>query len=101
MRPRDEQPASLSELLDALAGRLRRVDLRLIDEARRLWPTVVDSVLAEHCRVELIKDGVLIVSVPSGAFAQRVVTESPSILKGFSSLGKSAPTTLKTVQRQP
>lgn len=97
MRSRGEEPAPLGELLNALAGRLRRVDLRQIDEARRLWPTVVDAVLAEHCRVEFIKDGVLIVSVPSGAFAQRVVAESPSILKGFSSLGKSAPTTLKTV----
>ena len=101
MRSREEQPAPLGELLNALAGRLRRGDLRLIDDARRLWPTVVDSVLAEHCRVEFIKDGVLIVSVPSGAFAQQIVAQSPSILKGFSSLGKGAPTTLKTVLKQP
>lgn len=97
MRRREEQPAALSELLNTLAGRLRRVDLRLIDEARQLWPTVVDPVLAEHCRVELIKDGVLIVSVPSGAFAQQVVMQSPSILSGFSSLGTRAPTSLKTI----
>jgi predicted nucleic acid-binding Zn ribbon protein len=97
VRGREEQPAALGELLNTLAGRLRRVDLRLIDEARELWPTVVDPVLAEHCRVELIKDGVLIVSVPSGAFAQQVLTQSPLILKGFSSLGKRAPTSLKTV----
>ena len=99
MNRRDEQPAALSQLLDTLAGRLRRVDLRLIDEARELWPNVVDPVLAEHCRVELIKDGVLIVSVPSGAFAQQVAMQSPSILRGFSSLGKRAPTSLKTVQK--
>lgn len=97
MNGRDEEPAVLGELLDTLAGRLRRVDLRLIDEARQLWPTVVDPVLAEHCRVELIKDGVLIVSVPSGAFAQQVVMQSPSILRGFSSFGKRAPSSLKTV----
>ncbi len=101
MRRREEEPAPLSELLNALAGRLRRVDLRLIDDARRLWPTVVDPVLAEHCRIEFIKDGVLIVSVPSGAFAQRIVAESPTILKGFSSLGKGAPTTLRTVLKSP
>jgi len=100
MRARDEQPAPLGDLLNTLASRLRRVDLRVIDEARRLWPTVVDPVLAEHCRVELIKDGVLIVSVPSGAFAQRVMNESPSILDRFSTLGKRAPTSLKTVTRQ-
>jgi predicted nucleic acid-binding Zn ribbon protein len=97
VRRRDEHPAALGELLNTLAGRLRRVDLRLIDEARELWPTVVDPVLAEHCRVELIKDGVLIVSVPSGAFAQQVMMESPSILSGFLSLGTRAPTSVKTV----
>lgn len=97
MKRRDEEPAALGELLDTLAGRLKRVDLRLIDEARVLWPSVVEPVIAEHCRVELIKDGVLIVSVPSGAFAQRVVSQSPSILEGFLALGTSAPTSLKTV----
>ena len=97
MRRRDEQPAALGDLLDTLAGRLRRVDLRVIDEARRLWPTVVDPVLAESCRVELIKDGVLVVSAPSGAFAQRVAQDSPSILAGFAVLGASAPKAVKTV----
>lgn len=94
---RDEQPAALSDVLNTLAGRLRRVDLRAIDEARRLWPTVVDPVLAEHCRVEMIKDGVLIVSVPSGAFAQHIARQTTTILEGFSSLGTGAPTSLKTV----
>jgi predicted nucleic acid-binding Zn ribbon protein len=94
-----EDPAPLSDILNTLAGRLRRVDLRLIDRARELWPTVVDSVIAEHCRVELIKDGVLIVSVPSGAFAQQIRLESSSIIDGFSSLGSSAPTSVKTVLR--
>jgi predicted nucleic acid-binding Zn ribbon protein len=89
----------LSDILNTLAGRLRRVDLRLIDRARELWPTVVDPVIAEHCRVELIKDGVLIVSVPSGAFAQQIRLESASIVDGFSSLGSSAPTSVKTVLR--
>ena len=94
---RDVPPSPLGELLNALAGRLRRVDLRVIDEARRIWPTVVDPVFAEHCRVELIKDHVLIVSVPSGAFAQQIRLRETTILSGFSSLGESAPTSLKTV----
>jgi predicted nucleic acid-binding Zn ribbon protein len=94
---RDEAPAQLGELLDALAGRLRRVDLRVIEKARQIWPTVVDPVFAEHCRVELIKDRVLIVSVPSGAFAQQIRLQETTILSGFSSLGESAPTSLKTV----
>jgi predicted nucleic acid-binding Zn ribbon protein len=94
---RDDQPAELAELLDTLAGRLRRVDLRLIDRARELWPTVVQGPLGEHCRVELIKDGVLIISVPSGAFAEQIRSKSPTILRGFSTLGKGAPTSLRTV----
>jgi predicted nucleic acid-binding Zn ribbon protein len=94
---RDEHPAPLGDILNTLAGRLRRVDLRAIDDARRLWPTVVDAVIAEHCRVEMIKDGVLIVSVPSGAFAQQIVRQTSTILSGFSSLGTGAPTSLKTV----
>jgi predicted nucleic acid-binding Zn ribbon protein len=94
---RDEHPETLGNLLNTLAGRLRRVDLRAIDDARQLWPTVVDPVIAEHCRVEMIKDGVLIVSVPSGAFAQQIVMQTSTILQGFSSLGSGAPTSLKTV----
>jgi predicted nucleic acid-binding Zn ribbon protein len=94
---RDEQPETLGDLLNTLAGRLRRVDLRAIDDARQLWPTVVDPVIAEHCRVEMIKDGVLIVSVPSGAFAQQIAMQTSTILRGFSPLGTGAPTSLKTV----
>jgi hypothetical protein len=39
----------------------------------------------------------LIVSVPSGAFAQQIAMQSTTILRGFSSLGTGAPTSLKTV----
>lgn len=94
---RHEEPVELGDVLNALAGRLRRVDLRLIDRARALWPDVVDSVLAEHCRVELIRDGVLVVSVPSGAFAERVLDERPAILAAYSSFGAAAPTSIRTV----
>ncbi len=100
MRQRDEQPSTLGELLDTLAGRLRRVDLRLIDEARALWPSAVEPAIAEHCRVELIKDQVLIVSVPSGAFAQRIQQHTKSILGSFSTLSSGAPTSIKTVLRE-
>ena len=97
MRRRDEDPVSLGELLDTVAGRLRRVDLRVIDEVRRLWPSIVDPVLANTCRPEMIKDGVLVVSVPSGAFAARVTSDAPAILRGFEVLGKGAPTSVRTV----
>ncbi len=92
-----DQPRTLGELLNTLAGRLRKVDLRVIDDVRRLWPSVVDPVLAEHCRPEFIKNGVLLISVPSGAFAQRINSERELILEGFSSLGTSAPRSLRAV----
>jgi predicted nucleic acid-binding Zn ribbon protein len=101
MKPRDEQPATLGELLNTLAGRLRKVDLRDIDEIRSLWPTIVEPVIAEHCRPEFVKNGVLLVSVPSGAFAQRVMSDATTILEGFSSLGDRAPTNLRTVLTTP
>jgi predicted nucleic acid-binding Zn ribbon protein len=101
MRSRDEQPAKLGELLNTLAGRLRKVDLRDIDEIRTMWPSIVEPVIAEHCRPEFVKDGVLLVRVPSGAFAQRIMSDATTILGGFSSLGTHAPTSLRTVLAEP
>jgi predicted nucleic acid-binding Zn ribbon protein len=92
-----DSPKALSELLNTMAGRLRKVDLRLIDEVRQLWPTVVDPVLAEHCRPEFVKNGVLLVSVPSGAFAQRINAQREAILRGLAPLGERAPSALRTV----
>jgi predicted nucleic acid-binding Zn ribbon protein len=101
VKSRDEQPAPLGELLNTLAGRLRKVDLRDIDEIRALWPSIVEPVIAEHCRPEFVKNGVLLVSVPSGAFAQRVMSDATTILEGFASLGSRAPTSLRTVLAKP
>ena len=101
MRRRDEEPARLSEVLDTVAGRLRRVDLRLIDEVRRLWPSIVEPVVAESCRPEMIKDGVLIVSVPSGAFAARVSRDADAIVRGFAVLGDDAPRHVRTTLATP
>jgi predicted nucleic acid-binding Zn ribbon protein len=97
---KDDPPQHLAEVLHTVAGRLRKVDLRTIDEVRRLWPETVDPVLAAHCQPEFVKNGVLLISVPSGAFAQRIIAQSESILRGFSSLGKGAPTSLRTVLKE-
>jgi predicted nucleic acid-binding Zn ribbon protein len=99
-RPSDH-PKGLAELLETLAGRLRKVDLRLIDEIRAMWPDIVEPALAQHCRPEFVKNGVLLVSVPSGAFAQRVTMDSARILAGFAPLGDRAPTSLRTVLASP
>lgn len=101
MNARDEQPAKLGELLNTLAGRLKKVDLRDIDEIRQLWPNIVDPVIAEYCRPEFVKNGVLLITVPSGAFAQRVQSDATSILEGFAPLGERAPTSLRTALEKP
>jgi predicted nucleic acid-binding Zn ribbon protein len=83
--------------LGVLAGRLRKVDLASIDLVREIWSKEIDPVLAEHCHPDFIKNSVLVVSVPSGAFAQRVRAESPTILASFASMGANAPSAIKTV----
>jgi len=101
MNARDDHPEKLDALLNTLAGRLRKVDLRAIDEVRELWPRIVDPVIAEYCTPEFVKNGVLLVTVPSGAFAQRVMRDSASILEGFAPLAERAPTSIRTVLAEP
>jgi len=96
MSKRDERIVPLSELLNVFASRLKKVDLRVIDDVKALWPTIVDPIVAQRCQPEMIKDGALIVRVPSGAFAQRVISDTPIILSGFAVLGDKAPTSVKT-----
>jgi Dna[CI] antecedent, DciA len=96
MSRRNERIVPLSELLDVLASRLKKVDLRVIDDIQALWPTIVEPIVAQRCQPEMIKEGVLIVRVPSGAFAQRVISDTPLILNGFSVLGDKAPVSIKT-----
>jgi predicted nucleic acid-binding Zn ribbon protein len=94
-RRHGDHPEPLDRLLDQLAQRWRRVDVRLIDHVRELWPAVVDPVLATSCRPEFIKDRVLLVSAPSGAFAQRVIQETPAIVAALAVLGEQAPTSVR------
>lgn len=92
--PRDITP--LGELLNTLAGRIHRVDLRLIDELRAVWTRDADPVLAHHCRVDRLEESTLIISCPNGAFAERVREETPNLLTLFTYLGDRAPKTLRT-----
>ncbi|MDE3008043.1 MAG: DUF721 domain-containing protein [Acidobacteriota bacterium] len=93
------EPAPLNELLNTLAQRIKRVDLRLIDELRDRWQRDADPLLAQHCRPERIDRDVLVISVPSGAFAQRVREETPALLMIFSYLEERAPRSLRTELR--
>lgn len=97
MRRRTNDIVPLGDVLNTLAGRLRKVDLRLIDELRALWPEIVDEAIAKRCRPSFIKNGILVVSVPSGAYAERIKSDEEVILQGLARLGAAAPTSLRTV----
>lgn len=97
MSSRPTGPQPLSSILGALAKKIKKVDLQVIDQIVAIWPTIVNDVIAEHCHPTLVKDGTLIVSVPSGAFARLVATEQSAILEGLRVLGDGAPTSLRTV----
>jgi Dna[CI] antecedent, DciA len=99
MKKFSEGPTPLSDVLRVVARRVKKVDLTLIDHIRELWPTLIDSRVADVCQPEFVKNRVLVVSVPSGVFAQQIQFESEVILTGLSSLGDRAPTTIKTIQK--
>lgn len=82
-----------------MAKRVKKVDLVVLDEIRRLWPLVVDPTLSVVCQPEFVKNRVLVVSVPSGAYAQQILLDQEVILRGFAVLDERAPISLKTVQK--
>jgi predicted nucleic acid-binding Zn ribbon protein len=94
------EPKSLSDVLQGLAGRIKRMDISQGARLREIWSAAADPVVAAQCRVEFIKDGVLHVSAPSGALAERVRAQETTLLEAFAVLGATAPHSLKTsVQR--
>ncbi len=99
MRRFSDQPESLGDVLRVVARRVKKVDLTVIDEVRELWPHVVDEKLATTCQPEFVKNRVLVISVPSGVFAQEISFETETILRGLAALGDRAPTSLKTIQK--
>ena len=85
-------PQSLGDSLRALAARYRKVDLLVIDEIRARWPDVVGDTLAQRCVPEIMRERVLIVRVPSGAFAERLRMDEAAILSAYADLENRAPT---------
>lgn len=94
-----DQPAPLSDLLRTVAKRVKKVDLNVMEEIHALWPTLVEPVIAQVCHPEFVKNHVLVISVPSGAFAQQILLEQESILEGLAVLKDKAPQSLKTIQK--
>jgi len=97
-RSKDE-PQHLADLLRVMAKRVKKVDLTVIEEIRQHWSQLLEPTLARECQPEFVKDGVLVISVPSGAYAQQIGVERDAILRGLMVLGDRAPTSLKTVRK--
>lgn len=93
------EPQPLHDALSSLARRFRRVDLAVLDEIVEIWPSVVEPAISKYCQPVLMKNQTLVIEVPNGAFAQRVLDETDVILAGFSSLGNRAPISLTTTRK--
>jgi hypothetical protein len=94
-------PRSLGESLRDLASRYKKVDLLVIDEIRDRWDAVLGETLAAKCVPTIVRDGVLVIEVPSGAFAQRIRSEESHILAALSELGERAPKSLRVTVKSP
>ena len=99
MRAFSDQPELLSDVLTVVAKRVKKVDLTVIEVIRTRWPDLLEPALAQWCRAEFVKNGVLIISVPSGAFAQQIKIHEIQILRGLASMKELAPSSIKTVQK--
>lgn len=82
-----------------MAKRVKRVDLTIIEEIQQHWPTLIEPAIATTCHPEFVKNRILVISVPSGAYAQQIALERDSILRGLAFLNDRAPTSLRTVQK--
>jgi predicted nucleic acid-binding Zn ribbon protein len=96
MRRRDDGPRSLGDSLRDLVGRFRQVDFDAMTEVRERWADLVGDALATRCEPLVVRDGVLYVRVPTGAYAEAMRRESARIIEGLSDLGEHAPREVRT-----
>ena len=87
-----QDPRRLGDVLREVAQTLGRADLGQVDELRRRWREHADPELATSCVPQSLEEGRLIVSVPTGAHAERVRRQSTAILAWYADLGAQAPT---------
>jgi predicted nucleic acid-binding Zn ribbon protein len=97
MNARDEGPRSIGDSLRELVARFTRVNLEVMNDVRTRWPQLAGEAIAARCEPEVVKDGILYVRVPTGAFAEALRRATPRILEGLSDLGPHAPTQVRAV----
>jgi predicted nucleic acid-binding Zn ribbon protein len=91
------EPQQLGVSLSKLVGRFSRVDLPIMEVIHQRWPSLVGEEVAQRCRPQVVKDGVLIVAVPTGAYAARLNRDAPDILEALADLGVRCPREMRTV----
>ena len=96
---RQREPERLGDTLAALLRRFRHVDLSIMEQIMERWPALVGPDLAETCRPEVVRDGILYVGVPSGAFGQKLRMNAENIIQGLSDISAHAPTSLQITVR--
>ena len=97
--PRPREPERLGDTLAALIKRFRHVDLSIMEQIIERWPSLVGPELAEVCRPEVVRDGVLYVAVPNGAYGQKMRMTAENIISGLSDISAEAPTSLQVTVR--
>jgi len=97
--PRNREPERLGDTLAALVRRFRHVDLSVMDQILERWPALVGPEMAEVCHPEVVREGVLYVAVPSGAFGQKMRMNAEKIITGLSDISADAPTSLHVTVR--
>jgi predicted nucleic acid-binding Zn ribbon protein len=90
---------SLGEALKGVAGRLKKVNLDSFGPIRERWNEVADPVVRDKCEPAFVKDGVLVVYVPSGAYAERLRQDEAILLRDMATLGAQAPTGIRAIVR--
>lgn len=96
---RDREPEKLGDTLAALIRRFRHVDLSVMEEIQQRWPELVGPDIAELCRPEVVRDGMLFVAVPNGAFGQKIRMNAENIIAGLRDISGDPPTSVQVTVR--
>lgn len=96
---RPSEPEKLGDTLAALLRRFRHVDLSAMETIRARWPDLVGADMADLCHPEVVREGVLYVAVPNGAFGQKLRMNAEKIIQGLSDISDGAPTSLQVTVR--
>ena len=85
----------IGDALRTVAGRVTKTDLLGVAEISAVWPEVVGERLAAEAQPSTLKDGRLVVSVPSSVWAGQIRLLSAEIIEA---LGRAATTPVTEIE---